>query len=855
MLDKSDYDALLGLQVEANTKDVIKQLNFMFGGLDKTQYSNGRIEVGSTAGECKFFKLSQFHKVAAYVTERTHSGEKTYIHAGLIKPDGEKVQRASQGLHGTHSKGADVLCWPVVWGEADHKDLDYNRELTGEERNDARLAAFEAAAPWGFIYATGSVPTLRLQGLMRLDVPASPNDKAFWDVLKSISVNGKLDVGANNSSQLVRLAGSVSFSGGVQKAVEVGEVQRIDEVVRVLTFKPAIKHSLDKLHTQLANEGKLIEASAKGALASAKGLEDLMSKVKRPDDSNDLDASAVVNYVKKQVAKACELESGGDTNRRSAILGAAKAIGGLLWTGHFEAEDIISDDEDFSLVEAYHANGGAADNGENGIAKGIIDAMATGAAKPLLSVGTASTAGEAFGAVDDDDDDESSKAVQKTVTALFSPVSLSGPFDLATSMPRRYVYRHWFALGYLTMIIAPGAAGKSALLRAIAICIAAGVDYLSGDRAKLIRPRPILIVNGEDDIKDMLKGVEAFLREHEATPKERASVYSNLKLFSSVGADPSGKRSFGLASYDEKRAVKITTLERNAIESFIDEHGIEVALFDPLASLHTTSESNEDLDVIARMFAGIATRKEIAVGLAHHTTKSSASAGKVDSLDARGGGAAINAARISIVINGVSADDCEVANVPPRFAHRYMSVKLGSKANLVLGGGPALILEKASHDAGNARDGYAADSIVVLKHHGEADPTAAFGDDVEDGGEAQGKTTAQLEADAEAMLRLCMDHDGLPDFLADYLNREAATCDQRDAYSVQSNVLRSRLAFALDHFANRSKVPNNANKAARDKRDRQRKSQLEVALKTLSEKRGAIRLTGEGGKPSTISLI
>ena len=848
MLDKINYDASLGLELEVNLKDVATHLGFMFGGLDKTPYKNGRIEVGSTAGECQFFKLSEFDKIAEYVVERTRVGEKTYIHAGLIKPDGEKVALAARGSRGSHSKGRDVMCWPVIWGEADHKDLVYDRALKGTKRNVERLTAFSAAAPWGLIYATGHVPTLRLQGLIRLEEPAAPDDPMFWSVLKSISVSGKLDTGANNSSQLIRLAGSVSFTGAEQKSVEIGEALRINEVVRVIV-STKIRHGLEALHSYLDQDGKLVAVSAKGVLASAKSLEDLMSKVKKPDDAADLGADDVGEYVKRQVAKACEVESGGDTNRRSAILGAAKTIGGLLWTGHFEAEDIVSDDEDFSLVEAYHANGGAADNGENGIAKGIIDAMATGAAKPLRSIGTVATSGEAFGSVVDDP--QGAEPAQKALTALFRPVAYGEPFDLEKSMPRRFVYRHWFALGYLSMIIAPGAAGKSALLRAVAICIAAGVDYLSADRDQLIRPRAVLVINGEDDMADMHKGVEAFLREHEATSKERASVYKNLHLFSSVGADPTGRRTFGLASYDEKRAVKISTTERQAIENFIDENGVEVALFDPLASLHTTSETNEDLDIIARMFAGIATRKEIAVGLAHHTTKSAAKNGSVDSLDSRGGGAAINAARITVVLNTPTAAECTAAGIPTFRAHGYISAGLGSKNNLAPSGGSALILEKVSHDAGNAQDGFASDSIVVLKHHGETDPTSAFGDGADDG---SGKTLAQLRDEAEAMLRLCMDHENLPTFLLDYLNRQAAACDQRDGYSVQSNVLRSRLAFALDHFANRSKVPNNATKGVQNKRDRARKSQLEVALKS-SEKRRLIRLSGEGGKASTISLV
>jgi hypothetical protein len=193
--------------------DALRQLQYMFGGLAKNvKYRDGFVEVGSTKGECRFFKLTELRVAANYLAERSLIGDKVYVHAGLIKADGEKVQRQRRGEPAGHSKGADVLCWPVLWGEADHKDLLYDRTLSNEARNVARLAAFESAArgigsEWGMIYATGTVPSLRLQGLIRLSQPAGPQDPMFWAVLKTISARGSLDRAANNSSQLIRLRG------------------------------------------------------------------------------------------------------------------------------------------------------------------------------------------------------------------------------------------------------------------------------------------------------------------------------------------------------------------------------------------------------------------------------------------------------------------------------------------------------------------------------------------------------------------------------------------------------------------------------------------------------------------------
>jgi AAA domain len=400
-----DYDRSLGLDVVAADRSAVcKQLEFMFGGLDQTQYAGGKIEVGSPGGECRFFGLNEFDSISEYVVERTLRREKTYIHAGLIRPDGEKVLKAALGAPAGHSKSTDVMCWPVLWGEADHANLEYDRNLKGKARFLARLQAFRKAATWGFVYATGIVPTLRMQGLIRLQDPAAPSDAQFWSVLKSITTNGRLDAGANNSSQLLRLAGSVSFASGDQKAAEAGEDFRVTEQVKIIKDdgnKSII--NLGALYVHLSLEGKLIQASHKGKLRSAKNIAELMSRIKRPDHVEDLDADETVSFVQHQVAKACALEGGGEVNRRNGVLASAKVIGGLLWTEHFEPQDIIGDDEDWSLVEAYHTNGGAADNGENDIAKGILDAMMSGAAQPLRTIGRRITA-DAFGAVDEEPD-------------------------------------------------------------------------------------------------------------------------------------------------------------------------------------------------------------------------------------------------------------------------------------------------------------------------------------------------------------------------------------------------------------------------------------------------------------------
>lgn len=852
-------------KVEAHTDDTLTQLHYMFGGLENTKFAEGRIEVGSTAGECRFFKLSQFNKIASYVEQRTRAGEKTYIHAGLIKPDGEKVLRAAQGLSGSHSKSSDVLCWPCLWGEADHKDLEYDRDLKGKDRNLARLAAFRKTAAWGLLYATGSVPTLRMQGLLRLERPAAPDDPQFWQVLKSITHNGKLDAGANNSSQLIRLAGSVSFAGSEQKAVEVGEPQRIDEAVRVLHSDQKRMVSLPTLHANLALDGKLIDVAAKGALSSAKGLEDLKSKVKYPKDAKPLDKVAVLDYVAKQVAKACEVESGGDTNRRSAVLATAKAIGGLLWTGHVDAEDFISDDDDgVSLVEAYHANGGAADNGENNIAAGILDAMATGAASPLLSVGGVATDGTAFGVVDEDDDMNDAlmpKAVRELhveksaikARAMDAELGLISDDEKDIEAKVEAVMRRFNKPGrklghYQAIADAAGTADAFSLARMFN-----KKEYVV---QKILPDKAVTLIYGNSnvgktfycteamdcvqrgrkfgDFETVSGGAMLFLSEGQSQFSARlAALYSHRPV-------SEGDTAFGInPNVPEVDAAKPDKALRMFVEAIItrevmSRQKMRLVAIDNLSSMLSGAADENgvaDMKIILRMLSFLANALSLAVIVIHHENSAGGMRGSTAIRAAADNSLQIKELEGGFAVYSNKARDDEKSGTKPLMAGKLVSVTIG--------------VDNFGHDATSAVVEF--NTAAQLANIG----AGLLADDEPD----DGKTQAQRESDAEAMLQLSLKHESLPDFLADYLNREAAWCDKREDYSVQSNVLRARLGFTLDHYAERPKLAENRSREAFAKREKSRRSQLDVALKTLRDKRTAIRLTGEGGKATTISLV
>ena len=469
------------MTVKADEKTMLAHLQYMFGGLENHElYSDGLMEVG-TLEEVRFFPLNKMEKAARYAVRRTEQGSKVYVHCGLIKSTSAKVVAQREGRPTGHSGADGVLCWPVLWGEADHKHLNYNRVLAGEARNDARLASFEKVAQdhglsWGWISATGTVPSLRLQGFIRLDEPAAPNDPKFWQVLKSVSRNGPLDIGANNSSQVLRLCGSVSFAGASTKKDEAGEAPRVDEAVTCIACRDGQVNLAETY--QLFDMLGLLSAAADAPtpLIRVKSLDALAALVRPPENAPTFERDRVREAVQHVVQQA----STADVGRRDAVLRAAKTVGGMLWTGAFDPAEIVSgddglddDDANLSLVTAYELSGGANDNGSNAIDRGIIDAMASGAAAPLSRLPLPATAsdGAQFGAVTDEDDDARppGKPREALVFETFDEVADTALVDNATPL-----VEGWQHMGAMSVVYGNSNTGKSFVALHKSLCIATG---------------------------------------------------------------------------------------------------------------------------------------------------------------------------------------------------------------------------------------------------------------------------------------------------------------------------------------------------------------------------------------------
>jgi RecA-family ATPase len=99
------------------------------------------------------------------------------------------------------------------------------------------------------------------------------------------------------------------------------------------------------------------------------------------------------------------------------------------------------------------------------------------------------------------------------------------------------------------------------------------------------------------------------------------------------------------------------------ISAEIAKNQIDVAMFDPLVTLHSVSELDTGkMDAVIRLFAGIADENSASADLSHHMRKPAAgAAADYDVHDIRGVGAITDAVRAARVLNRMSERDAEAA--------------------------------------------------------------------------------------------------------------------------------------------------------------------------------------------------
>lgn len=245
------------------------------------------------------------------------------------------------------------------------------------------------------------------------------------------------------------------------------------------------------------------------------------------------------------------------------------------------------------------------------------------------------------------------------------PIELHDGDDDEAIMTRQWVLGTTFARGYVSGLIAPGAAGKTALRTAQLMAVATGKP-LTGETVHA--SVPVLQVSLEDDEIEGKRRMRACRLHHGIAAGELQGRFFRVAL-----ANSSAK----LVARGEDGRMALSPLAQQ-IAAIVRQHGIGVVSFDPLVKVHDADEnSNNAMDEVMRALVAFAGEMNVAVDVVHHARKGPVEAGDADI--GRGASATRDAMRLAKTLTRMSKDEAVECSVPEtqRWAYvRYDDAKV-----------------------------------------------------------------------------------------------------------------------------------------------------------------------------------
>lgn len=240
--------------------------------------------------------------------------------------------------------------------------------------------------------------------------------------------------------------------------------------------------------------------------------------------------------------------------------------------------------------------------------------------------------------------------------------------DPATIPPRRWLYGRHMVRGFVSLTLAPGGLGKTALTVVEALALASGRALLDVTPAARCR---VWLFNGEDPDEEAERRIAAAARNY------------------GLGADDldgwlftgSGRETELIIAEQTREGVAACAPNIDAVNRFMAEHRIDVAIIDPFVSTHHVGENdNAGIDRVIKLWGKIAGGNDAALELVHHVRKPAPGADRETTVDdGRGASALLSGVRSARVLNAMTEAEAEKAGVDrPR---SYFRVANG-KANL-----------------------------------------------------------------------------------------------------------------------------------------------------------------------------
>ena len=224
--------------------------------------------------------------------------------------------------------------------------------------------------------------------------------------------------------------------------------------------------------------------------------------------------------------------------------------------------------------------------------------------------------------------------------------------DPARHPPRVFLYSKHYQRRTVSVTAGPGGMGKSSLGLVEGVAMATCRNLLGEQPAEKLR---VWYHNGEDPLDEIDRRVFAICQ-HYGIPQ--AELLPGLWVTSG--------NEFPLRVAKGYANLEIDDALVRQISAAIRDNEIDVAIFDPLVTLHSVSEADPGkMDAVVRVFGGIADEHDAGIDLSHHVRKPLPGGGGADYdiHDIRGVQAITDACRAARILNRMNERDAEAAGV------------------------------------------------------------------------------------------------------------------------------------------------------------------------------------------------
>lgn len=237
---------------------------------------------------------------------------------------------------------------------------------------------------------------------------------------------------------------------------------------------------------------------------------------------------------------------------------------------------------------------------------------------------------------------------------------------------RRWLYGTYLLRGEVTVLAAPGGAGKTALATGIAVEIATGIELL-GEKIYKDRDLKVLFINGEDSKAEIDRRRQAFCLAH-----AHKLIGQSLDRFLVLGADNPKVKILSFLKTD-KAVSMLNQSGFDALGDALDTLRPDLVVIDPLVAFCGGGNMNDNsvMSLVVRELKLLAVKLDCAVMIVHHTKKG----GDVGNAEAISGAAAIvNLARRAIMPVPMTEHEANKFAVLPSERFRYFKV-VDAKSN------------------------------------------------------------------------------------------------------------------------------------------------------------------------------